>query len=294
MSRKVLLVGCGYIGEQVALRELAAGASVSAIVKTEVSAAKLSSKGVTTFVLDLDERCAPQSVLIADYDVIYYLLPPQSSGEQDLRVQQFLSLRCNESITTKFVLISTTGVYGDCAGQWIDETREPRPVVARAHRRLSAEQQCRSWSLRVNSVLVILRVGGIYGAGKLPLQRLERGDPVLKVKLSPWSNRIYSKDLIEVCYRAAVSNIDGVLNAVDGNPSTMTEYFLQVADFAGLDHPTQISMEEAGQQLGKGIMSYLSESRRIGNNRLIQDLGADCIRFPTLDQGLADIKLSKD
>lgn len=293
MKRCVLIVGCGYIGTMVARREIGSGATVHAFVKSEQSADEHKKNGIDVQTLDLDAELKSLNLLSTSYDVIYYFLAPQTSGFQDLRVQQFLSLLSETTSVSKFVLISTTGVYGDCSGDWLDETRVLSPVAARAHRRVSAEQQCIVWAKCLGVEIVILRVGGIYGEGKLPLNRLNRGDPVLAIVESPWSNRIYAKDLVEVCIRATRSGVKGVLNVVDGSPSTMTEYFLKVADFAGIKPPKQITMEGAKRQLGEGILSYFAESRRIGNRRLIEELGADCVRFPSLDQGLADIKLSR-
>lgn len=290
VTRCVLIIGCGYIGEKVAQKEIAAGAEVHAIVKSCESANRLIQKGIKALALDIDVAYDRVDALTTRYDAIYYLLPPQADGHIDLRIQKFFILISDRKCAAKLVLISTTGVYGDCAGEWVDESRKPNPVVARAHRRLSAEQQCVVWASHVGAALAILRVGGIYGAGKLPLKRLRRGDPVLALDESPWSNRIYAPDLVVICLRVAQSDVVGVLNVVDGSPSTMTEYFLRIADFVGIRRPVQITMADAQQQLGQGILSYLAESRRIGNRRLIEELGADCVRFPTLVQGLADIK----
>lgn len=292
MTRYILIVGCGYMGRMVAKKEVDSGAEVHAFVRTTQSVETLRQIGINAQALNLDEALGDVALSSIFYDVVYYFLPPQASGQVDIRIQKFLSFLSESCRVAKVVVISTTGVYGDCSGEWLDEQRVPRPVASRARRRLSAEKQSIAWAKRNGVAIVILRVGGIYGPGKLPLKRLKRGDPVLALSESPWSNRIYAKDLSEVCWRAARSRFVGVLNVVDGNPSTMTEYFLQIADFAGIPRPEQISMKDAKQQLGEGILSYLTESRRIGNRRLIEELGVDSIRFPSLDQGLADITLN--
>ncbi len=188
----------------------------------------------------------------------------------------------------RLVYMSTTGVYGDCEGAWVDETRPPCPSVDRARRRWDAEQTLRGWSIRSGSELVILRVAGIYGSGRLPLERIRRALPLVREKESPFSNRIHAKDLVRVCIAAMDRGPGGaVYNVCDGSPSTMTDYFFQIADGAGLPRPPVISLEEAEGQLSPGMMSYMLESRRLSNRRLLEELGIE-LRFPNLAAGLRD------
>jgi nucleoside-diphosphate-sugar epimerase len=185
-----------------------------------------------------------------------------------------------------FVLISTTGVYGDCGADWVDETRQPKPMVDRALRRLDAEQQLVSWCEKTGTRYVILRVPGIYGPGKLPLERLRAGKPVLKVSESPWSNRIHVDDLVQACTRCLdYTGENSVFNVSDGHPSTMTDYFNAVAKRFNIPQPPQITLEECRQQFSANMMSYLTESKRIDNTRMLEQLGVE-LRYPDLEQGL--------
>ncbi len=228
-----------------------------------------------------------------DYQVLYYLIPPQGSGRSDQRSARFLRTIMPVIKTKRVILISTTGVYGDYGGQWIDETAALRPKAERAFRRIDAENKWRDWSERAKIPLTILRVAGLYGPHRLPLSKLQKAEPVLSRSESPWSNRIYSKDLVAICYRAANSAFTGVLNAVDGNPSTMTDYFFQVADAMGLPRPPEISFNEAEKRLSPGMLSYLRESKKIKNNLLIKELDI-YPEYPTLESGLQDIVLNTD
>ena len=288
MTRRILLAGCGYIGAQLALLEKHAGTQIEAFVRSERSVSSLAEKKMTAEILDLDTPLAVSPSQTKATDCLYYFVPPPPAGQTDRRSENFIRHVMAQNRPKQIVLISTTGVYGDCGGRWIDESEAPKPYAGRARRRLDAERQWRSWADMNKVPLTILRVAGIYGPGKLPEARLRRAEPVLAENESPWSNRIYSKDLVSICFQAGRAGYDGVLNAVDGNPTTMTDYFFRVADFLGLPRPAEISMSDAEGALSAGMLSYLQESKRIRNNRLTEALGIQP-EYPTLQAGLADM-----
>jgi nucleoside-diphosphate-sugar epimerase len=156
----------------------------------------------------------------------------------------------------------------------------------RSLRRWDAEETLRAWSREAGAELVILRVAGIYGPGRLPLERIRQGLPLAREEDSPWSNRIHADDLVAACVAAMARGEPGrVYNVCDGHPSTMTDYFLRVADAAGLPRPPLVSISEAAGVLSPGMMSYLAESRRLSNRRLREELGVN-LSHPDLAQGL--------
>jgi nucleoside-diphosphate-sugar epimerase len=186
------------------------------------------------------------------------------------------------------VYVGTTGVYGDCHGEWVDETRRPAPTADRALRRWDAEQRLRAWSAATGGELVILRVAGIYACDRLPIARIESGQPVVSAAEAPWSNRIHAADLVDICVAAMERAPTGaVYNVCDGEPSTMTDYFLRVAAAAGLPAPPQIPLAEAPDKVSAGMLSYLRESRRLSNHKLVRELGVP-LRYPNLEAGLAE------
>ena len=127
---------------------------------------------------------------------------------------------------------------------------------------------------------------GIYGPGKLPLERLRKGLPVLREAEAPYTNRIHADDLATICVAALDSDHHNtVYNVSDGHPSTMTDYFFRVADAAGLPRPPVVSREEAQQVLSAGMLSFLQDSRRMSNQKLLRDLRVT-LRYPDLDTGL--------
>ncbi len=214
-------------------------------------------------------------------------MPPQPEGMQDRRLRRCLELAAQiGQIPKRIVLINTTGVYGDCQGDWVTETRPRRPQTGRATRRVDAEDFARSWCDFHAVTLVVLRVPGIYGSGKLPLDRIKNARPVLAPELCPWSNRVHVEDLITACMSAArVKAPAPAYNISDGHPSTMTDFFFKVADAAGLPRPPILTTQEASAQLSKEMQSYLAESKRIDNTLMKEHLGV-VPRFPDLERGL--------
>lgn len=280
----MLIVGCGYIGERVAAQILSKGEAVSAIVRSDERTKILRTLGVFVLQLDLDTAPAPMASTLDQ--TIFYFAPPPPKDTLDTRMQSFLQGLTISGQPTRIVYISTTGVYGDCSGHWIDETQPANPLVDRARRRWHAEQLLQAWRTSTGNELVILRVGGIYGPGKLPLKRLQQGLPMIAEKHAPWTNRIHADDLVQVCLAAMARGCDGeVYNVCDGAPGNMTNYFNRVADLAGLQRPPLIDAEQALDALSPGLLSYLSESRRISNQKMLDQLGVK-LHYPSLEEGL--------
>ncbi|MEJ2347109.1 MAG: NAD-dependent epimerase/dehydratase family protein [Gammaproteobacteria bacterium] len=268
-----IIIGCGYVGRRVAALEQAAGRSVLGVVRSADSAAALAASGIEARTADLDqpESLAPLPLAGA---TVYYLAPPPPRGDRDPRMEGFVGILRRSGVPDRVVLISTTGVYGDCAGEWVDEQRTPRPQADRARRRLAAEETLRQWGRDQRAAVVVLRVPGIYGPGRLPVTRLRQGLPVLREAEAPFSNRVHVDDLARACLAAARRGANGaVYNVSDGAPSTMTDYFNRVADAVGLPRPPQISLEQARRELSPGMLSYLAESKRLDTRRMREELG---------------------
>ena len=281
----IIIAGCGYVGRRVAKKEMAQGNTVLAMVRADKSRQVLIDAGINTISFDLD---APTtlSTLPVNGSGIYYFAPPPSTGTTDPRLRTFLDGIDTGRLPSRMVYISTTGVYGDCHGEWVKEDRQPMPIADRAKRRWDAEQALRDWSTRTGVPVCILRVPGIYGPGKVPTKRIENGTPVLAESESPWSNRVHVDDLVHACMAAMDhGHPGGVYNISDGNPSTMTDYFNHIADAMGLPRPQQISLEEAKKMFSRELISYLTESKRLDNSLMRSELGVEP-EYPTLDIGL--------
>jgi nucleoside-diphosphate-sugar epimerase len=279
----VLIIGCGDIGLRVAT--LLAPTPVTGVVHTAASAARLHAQAVDALQLDLD---VPLSV--ADLPVqgseVYYFAPPPPRGDTDTRVSDLCAAWRGDGLPRRVVYISTSAVYGDCAGAWIDETAALRPGTARGRRRLDAERRWLQWSGETGVPVVLLRVPGIYAPDRLPVKRLRAGLPVLAEKDSPYTNRIHADDLAQACVAAMRRGEPGsAYNVSDGHPTTMTDYFNQVADHLGLARPPVVDRAGAARVLSASMLSFLGESKRLDNRRLREQLGV-VLRYPDLAAGL--------
>lgn len=288
----VLIVGCGDIGVRIANRVREAGGRVAAVARSQESARRLEKYDIETVSADLD-RPETLADLAAAGRLVFYLAPPPGGGPIDTRMRNFCQA-LSQQAPAKVVYMSTSGVYGDCGGRQVDETTPVNPQTSRAKRRVDAENRLRDWARTHGVPIVILRVTGIYGPGRLPIARIRQGHPVLREEDSPPTNRIHADDLAAVCVATAQRGRDGeVFNVSDGQPGTMTQYFDAVADLLGLERPPRIPLAEARQVMNPMMMSYLSESRRMDNRKMCQELKVE-LQFPTLESGLKDIAAQLD
>ncbi len=283
-----VIVGCGYVGSEVARLLQAEGHDVSAVARTSASLEVLAGLGISTFQADLDAPAGGESpALRLAGRQVFYFVPPPGEGREDWRLRAWLRFRETDR-PRRVVYISTTGVYGDCSGDWVAEDRPVKPRADRAWRRWDAEQALSSWSEASGVEVVILRVAGIYGPRRLPLARIRSGEPIVRRDEAPYTNRIHVDDLSALSVAAMRHGLSGrVYHACDGRPGNMTDYFHRVADAAGLPRLPEIPLAEAEGRLSLGLLSYLRESRRLSNRRAREELGVT-FRFPNLDAGLAD------
>lgn len=281
----IYIIGCGDIGLRVARLWQARGAPVGALARSSASAERLRAAGIEPSSGDLDRPETLHGLPLAGA-VVYYFAPPPAEGATDPRVHAFTAAA---GIPARVVYISTSGVYGDRGGERVGEETPPAPATDRARRRLDAEQTLRAWGRENKVPVVILRVGGIYGPGRWPLERLRKGTPVLREEECGYTNRIHADDLAAICVAAAErGGADRIYNVSDGTDGTMTQYFFAVADRFGIPRPPAITMAEAQQRLSPAMLSYLTESRRLDNRRMMEELGVT-LRYPDLSAGLKDV-----
>ncbi|MEE9444817.1 MAG: NAD-dependent epimerase/dehydratase family protein [Cocleimonas sp.] len=287
--KKIWIIGCGDIGRRLVRLYLSIETkpNISGLISSQKSFEACTKLGIDSFKFNLDNQDCFKQLNRNDFKDchLFYFAPPPSEGKQDLRLSTFLEKMGDAP--KRIVLISTTGVYGDSKGEWIDETTPVNPVADRAHRRLSAENSLKQWAKNSHREYMILRVPGIYAQDRLPLERLQKQLPIVNEADAGFTNRIHADDLAHACLLAMESSHSNeIINITDGQPSTMTDYFNQVADFANLPRPPQISMQEAEKTLSAGMVSYLKESRRIKNKKMLALLMIS-LKFPNLKSALS-------
>lgn len=283
------IIGYGDIGHRTAKLWLAQHGRASALVRSLERAQPLSNPDTTLIEGDLDDAASLAHLPLRNV-LLFYFAPPPDTGRIDTRLRTLLATITPENRPEKVVYISTSGVYGDCQGHWVTESTPTHPRSERGARRLDAETALQDWQHNTGASVVILRVPGIYGPGRLPVKRIKQGTPVVREEEAPYSNRIHADDLARICIAAAQcyhhNETVHVYNVSDGNPSSMTDYFNKAADLLGLPRPPAVSMAEARTHLTPGMLSFIEESRRIDNRKMLEELGVELL-YPTLDTGLS-------
>ncbi|MEO8925059.1 MAG: SDR family oxidoreductase [Caldimonas sp.] len=283
----LLIVGCGDVGLRV-VRLLRGRWRVLALTSSAGRVAALRTAGAEPLHGDLD-RPHTLARLAGLADAVLHLAPPAASGEHDERTGHLVRALARSPRLRRLVYGSTSGVYGDAAGAWIDETHALRPATDRARRRVDAEQRLR-WFGRLSGVAVtLLRIPGIYALdrpGGDPRERLARGAPVLAATDDVVTNHIHADDLARACVAALHRGLpQRAVNVNDDTALRMGEYFDLAADLFDLPRPARLSREEAVARLSPMQLSFMSESRRLVNRRMKNELRV-VLRHPTVASGL--------
>lgn len=283
--QKLLIVGCGDVARRT-LPHLLGHYRVYALLRDPAQFAFWRDRGARPLLADLD-RASTLKRIAGLADIVLHFAPPPEHGTVDTRTHRLLAaLARGKSLPQRLVYISTSGVYGDCAGARIDETRAPRPATARAARRVDAERQLRRFGCRHRTRVCILRAPGIYAAERLPIERLCRGVKALASADDVFTNHVHADDLaVLACAALRHGRANRCYNASDDSEMKMGEYFDLVADRFSLPRAPRIARSDAAQQLSPLQLSFMSESRRLDNRRIKKELRAR-LRYPQVADGV--------
>lgn len=285
--QKILIVGSGNVARRI-LPHLTGRFRVFALLRNPAKLSDWRNAGAIPVPGDLDQRNSLKR-LAGLAEIILHLAPPPAQGTLDTRTRHLLAaLGTGKSLPRRLIYVSTTGVYGDCGGAEIDETRRLNVESPRAGRRVDAENTLRAWGRRSGVTVSILRAPGIYAADRLPLERLEKALPMLVDADDVYTNHIHAKDLAAACVAAIRhGRANRIYNVVDDSKLKMADYFVQVADAFNLPRPPRLTRAQAAAVLSPMQMSFMRESRRIGNQRLKNELKLR-LAFPDTKDGIAD------
>jgi nucleoside-diphosphate-sugar epimerase len=282
---RLLVIGCGDVGMRL-LPLVRDQYRVFAVTSQRERFAELRAAGAVPLLADLDQPASLRRLAgLAQH--IVHLAPPPGEGVQDRRTRNVTAILPDRA---QVVYVSTTGVYGDLGGRLVDETQPVAPRNARALRRVDAERVLRAWASRTQGRLSILRVPGIYGADRLPLKRLEQGTPVLRPEDDVYTNHIHADDLARVVLSALRRGAaNRIYHAVDDTELKMGDYFDMVADHFGLPRPPRLDRAALAQAVAPTLLSFMSESRRLANRRLKEELQVR-LQYPDVAAALRCIK----
>jgi len=285
--KRVLIVGSGDVAKRL-IPSLVGRYRVFALVRNSLYCAELRALGVQPILGDLDQRHSLNK-LAGLAEVVLHFAPPPNVGERDQRTRNLLAALARGTLPKQFIYISTTGVYGDCGGAWVDETRPLNPQSARARRRVDAEQQIRRWTARHYLRGNVLRAPGIYAADRLPLDRIKQAMPAIVAEQDGYSNHVHANDLASIV-RALLryGKPNRVYQASDGGEMKMGDYFDVVADAFGVPRPPRRSRVEVQALVSPMMWSFMSESRRLSNRRLTEELKVQ-LQYPDVDAVLQSI-----
>lgn len=271
-----LVTGTGYTGRRV-LGRLPADA-VLGLSRSKIDTDR------RVELLDLDNPTTLPLALPPRYAVIY-TVPPRGSAP-DERLQGFLSIL--EPPPKRFVYISTTGVYGDRGGRTVTEATTVKPSNERAKRRVSAEAQLAAWAAENDCELVVLRAPGIYGPGRLGVERVRAGLPVLAEEDANPGNRIHVDDLASCCIAALSADVPaGIYNVGDNDHRSSTWFTSEVARQLELPPPPRISRAQAEETFSAQRLAFMSDSRRVDTTRMREVLGVEP-RYANPEDGIRD------
>ncbi len=287
--RRLLIVGCGDIGQRLA-RTMRGRWRIYALSRSEQRHQILRALGVVPIVADLDHPETLERLAGLAHDVIH-LVPPPGTGSRDTRTVNLIrALAKGGSIPQRLVYMSTSGVYGDCGGAVVAESRPTNPMSARARRRVHAERVLRCWGAESGTHVAVLRVPGIYAPERLPVARLKTGAPALASDQDPYTNHIHADDLARIVIAALNRGKSGrAYNASDDSSMKMGDYFDLIADRFGLPHPPRVSLESAQQSIPENMISFMRESRRLANGRLKKELRVRLL-YPSVREGVAAVQ----
>ncbi len=281
---RILIVGCGDIGLRAA-RHLRGRARVYGLIRSPEHAPALRAAGVVPVRGDLDQRRSLRR-LAGLADIVLHFAPPPGEGDTDPRTRYLLAALSRSSLPRALVYVSTSGVYGDCAGDEVPETRPARPRNARAKRRLHAEQALRAWAGPRGVAMSILRAPGIYARDRMPEERVRKGLPALLPEEDIHTNHIHADDLARLASFAATrGRHNRVYNAVDDSGLKMGDWFDIVADHLGVPRPPRLPKSDVMAAVTPAMRSFLTESRRLSNRRVKDELRVH-LRYPTVRAAL--------
>ena len=284
----LLIVGCGDVGLRV-VRALGGRLRVFALTSSPARRDALRAAGVRPLPGDLDDP-ATLGRLAGLADAVLYLAPPPAVGHTDPRLRALLGALSRRTPPARVVYASTTGVYGDCRGERVTETRPPNPTTDRARRRVDAESRLRAWGRATGARVTTLRIPGIYASnreGGDPRDRVRRGTPVLAAADDGYTNHIHADDLARACIAALWrGRPQRVVQVCDDSDMKTGDYYDLVADLSGLPRPARVTRAQAGEHFSAAQLSFLNESRRLSNERMKSELRL-ALKWPTVREGLS-------
>lgn len=278
----LILAGSGYLGESI-IAEYKIIKNTFNIIEL-CRSIKTHKPGVKSIQIDFDNITDDMKYI--EGSIVVYMAPPDAESLKDTRLNKFLN-KISYYRLKKLIYISTSGVYGNCNGQIVNEENQINPLTDRAKRRANAESQIKSYCKRNNIGGIIFRVPGIYGRNRLPIKRVMGRDPLIKIEESRTTNLIHVSDLARLVIKAfELSNKETeIINVSDGKAIKTTKYYEIIYKALNIKLPEYISYEQAMSMYDEKRASFLKESRVLDVTKM-KELFPDCIKYEKLEDGI--------
>ena len=293
--QRVLIIGCGDVGQRVA-RELSSRVRLMALTSSPEKMPAMRGAGITPLLGNLDQPATLRRLAGLATRVLHLAPPPgqNPNWRHDPRTQALMRVLRLRSLPQSLVYGSTSGVYGDCAGARVDETWRVSPHTPRAQRRVDAEAHVRHFGRATGTPAHVLRIPGIYATDRdngTPRGRLLKGTPVLRREDDVFTSHIHADDLARACIAALWrGKPQRLINVCDDTQLLMGDYFDLAADLYQLPRPPRVARDSADEKLPLMLLSFMSESRRLNNQRMKKELKL-VLHYPTVREGLCGLRI---
>lgn len=283
-DQRLFCFGLGYTGLRLTRAALALGWQVAGTCRTAEKYGQLRRDGIAAHVFDGDAPMADAEAALAGTTVLLCSVPPDTHSDPVIRLHRD-KIGALDGTLRWIGLLSTSGVYGDCGGAWIDETRQPSPLTGDNRRRVEAEQAWLALGAERGIPTHVFRLPGIYGPeGRNAVDALLGGRARRIVKRGQVFNRIHVDDLVSTLLASMRQPAAGrVYNVSDDEPAPADAVIAYAAKLLGIEPPPEVPFEDAG--LSPFARHFYSESRRLRNDRIKRELGV-ALRYRSYREGL--------
>jgi nucleoside-diphosphate-sugar epimerase len=272
MSKRFFLFGLGFSGRVIARRLAEDGWNVTGTTR---SGKAVDCPGIQILPFDRDHPLPPDC--LDGVDAVLSSVPPDTQGDPAL---DLMEAAIQTASLSWIGYLSTTGVYGDHGGAWVDEETPPDPTLDRSRRRLAAETRWRTLGAH------IFRLAGIYGPGRSAVDTVRSGQARRVVKPGQVFSRIHVED-IAGAVRASLArpHPGAIYNLCDDDAAPPQEVIAHACALLGTEPPPEIPWEMARQTLSPMALSFYADNKRVHNSKMKQELGL-CLKYPSYHQGL--------
>ena len=286
MTERLFIFGLGFSGLEIARLAKAAGWSVAGTCTSEQKAEALRAQGIEAHRFDGTAALPAKAMDGASH--VLCTIAPGTTGDPALRTGANLRKRARW-----LGYLSTTGVYGDHGGGWVDEDTQPVPGQPRSIERLAAERAWQALGLEAGIAVDIFRLPGIYGPGRSAIDQVRAGTARRIDKPGQVFSRIHVEDIAGTVLMAITgAHAGAIYNVADDLPASTSDVVAFACELVGKPVPPVIPWERAEPAMSAMARSFYAETRRVKNDRIKNELGV-VLRYPTYREGLRSIAAMK-